>query len=241
MPTLWQTHTPTQCASEQQYLRGKQPELADFYRFRSNASNMNASRCTLIHSSDSMLCLFYYLKLKTCASIQSEMWFAHMLFILSFPLKIELKIALQRTPFTSGFQDKHPRHTMQAMGDSHLRYVLESENIVMCPVRFVHNNNCPGEGQQQLQTTDNSAHQRGCPTSTNPQRSVSSKNLVLGPRWVSTKRQKSRLTVGWRECQLMSAEYQVGVEWSPACKEVSPESEELPSLGAATKQSEWEN
>jgi hypothetical protein len=45
-------------------------------------------------------------------------------------------------------------------------------------------NDCPGEGQQQMLTTDPSFHQRERPTSTNAQMSDSNKNLVVSPRWV---------------------------------------------------------
>jgi hypothetical protein len=34
---------------------------------------------------------------------------------------------------------------------------------------------------------------------------------------------------------------EVGVRWSPACQEVSPEAEERPLLEAVTKQCDWEN
>jgi hypothetical protein len=48
---------------------------------------------------------------------------------------------------------------------------------------------CAGEDQQQLYTTGMSSHQRGRPTSANPQLSDSNKNLILGPRLVlDTKR-----------------------------------------------------
>jgi hypothetical protein len=45
-------------------------------------------------------------------------------------------------------------------------------------------NDRAGEAPKQLQTTDLSSRQRGCPTSTNPQLSDSNKILVMGPRWV---------------------------------------------------------
>jgi hypothetical protein len=45
-------------------------------------------------------------------------------------------------------------------------------------------NDCAGEGQQELQTTDPSSRQRGCSKSTNPQLSESNKDLVVSPKWV---------------------------------------------------------
>jgi hypothetical protein len=45
-------------------------------------------------------------------------------------------------------------------------------------------NDCAGECQQQLSTTDPSSRQRQRPISTNPQLSVSNKNLIVSPRWV---------------------------------------------------------
>jgi hypothetical protein len=41
-----------------------------------------------------------------------------------------------------------------------------------------------GKGQEQLQTTDPSSRQKGCPTSTNLQLSDRNKNLVLSPKRV---------------------------------------------------------
>jgi hypothetical protein len=35
------------------------------------------------------------------------------------------------------------------------------------------------------------------------------------------------------------SEYEVGVRWSPACKDVSPEAEEHSPLEAVTKQNDW--
>jgi hypothetical protein len=43
---------------------------------------------------------------------------------------------------------------------------------------------CVGKAQQQLSTTDQSSRQEGRPTLTNPQLSDSSRNMVMGPRWV---------------------------------------------------------
>jgi hypothetical protein len=45
-------------------------------------------------------------------------------------------------------------------------------------------NDCAGEGQQELLTTDPASRQRGRPKSTNPQLSASNKNLAVSPRWV---------------------------------------------------------
>jgi hypothetical protein len=64
----------------------------------------------------------------------------------------------------------------------------------MSPVGIGTVNDCAGEDQQQLQTTDPSSRQRVRPTSANPELSDSNKNLVLGPRWGLTPRQTGRLT-----------------------------------------------
>jgi hypothetical protein len=45
-------------------------------------------------------------------------------------------------------------------------------------------NDCAGEGQEQLKTTDPSSRQRERPISTNLQLSDSNKNLVVSPRRV---------------------------------------------------------
>jgi hypothetical protein len=45
-------------------------------------------------------------------------------------------------------------------------------------------NDCAGEDQQQLKTTDPSSRQRERPTSTNTQLSDSNKNLVVSLRYV---------------------------------------------------------
>jgi hypothetical protein len=45
-------------------------------------------------------------------------------------------------------------------------------------------NECAGEGEQQLQPTDPSSRQRQRPTSTSLQLSNSNKYLVVSPRWV---------------------------------------------------------
>jgi hypothetical protein len=68
--------------------------------------------------------------------------------------------------------------------------------MVMNPAGLGSENDCAGEGQQQLHTTDPSSGHRGRPTSTNPQLSDSNKNLVLGPKWDLTPRQTGRQTVG---------------------------------------------
>jgi hypothetical protein len=58
-------------------------------------------------------------------------------------------------------------------------------------------NDCAGERQQQLRTTDPSSRQRERHTSTNPQLSGSNKNLVVSPRYMCfISRQTGRLTVG---------------------------------------------
>jgi hypothetical protein len=66
-------------------------------------------------------------------------------------------------------------------------------------------NDCAGEGQQQLLTTDPSSRQTERPTSTNPQLSDSNKNLVIWPRWVLYSRQTGRPTFG-RNTRLDSQE-----------------------------------
>jgi hypothetical protein len=45
-------------------------------------------------------------------------------------------------------------------------------------------NDCVGDGQQHLETTDPSPRQRENPTSTNPQMSDLNKIMVVSPRWV---------------------------------------------------------
>jgi hypothetical protein len=57
-------------------------------------------------------------------------------------------------------------------------------------------NDCAGEGQQLLQTTDPSCRQRERPTSTNPQLSDSNKNLVVSPRWVLYSKTDWQTSVG---------------------------------------------
>jgi hypothetical protein len=52
--------------------------------------------------------------------------------------------------------------------------------MVTSPMGLGHENDCAGESQQQLYTTDPFSRQRERPTSTNPQLSESNKNLVLG-------------------------------------------------------------
>jgi hypothetical protein len=56
--------------------------------------------------------------------------------------------------------------------------------MVTSPTGLGPENDCAGEGQQQLQTTESSSRQREGPTSTNPQLSDSNKNLVVSPKWV---------------------------------------------------------
>jgi hypothetical protein len=45
-------------------------------------------------------------------------------------------------------------------------------------------NDCAGEVQQELYTTDPPSRQRERPKSTNPQLSDSNKSLVVSPRWL---------------------------------------------------------
>jgi hypothetical protein len=56
--------------------------------------------------------------------------------------------------------------------------------MVASPKGLGPDNDCAGEDQQQLQTTDPSSRQRERPTSTNPQLSDNNKDLVVSPRWV---------------------------------------------------------
>jgi hypothetical protein len=56
--------------------------------------------------------------------------------------------------------------------------------MVASPKGLVPENDCAGDGRQQLQTTDPSSLQRERPTSTNRQLSDSNKNLVVSPRLV---------------------------------------------------------
>jgi hypothetical protein len=56
--------------------------------------------------------------------------------------------------------------------------------MVASPTGLGPENDCAGENQQQLETTDPSSRQREHRTTANPQLSDSNKNLVLGPRWV---------------------------------------------------------
>jgi hypothetical protein len=56
--------------------------------------------------------------------------------------------------------------------------------MVMSSTGVELDNDCAGEGQQKLQTTDPFSRLRGQLTSTNPHLSDSNKNLVLGSRWV---------------------------------------------------------
>jgi hypothetical protein len=63
---------------------------------------------------------------------------------------------------------------------------LESETVKysLSPTGLGPENDCAGEAQQQLQTTDPSSCQRESPTSTNPQPSDSDKYPVVRLRWV---------------------------------------------------------
>jgi hypothetical protein len=56
--------------------------------------------------------------------------------------------------------------------------------MVASPTGLGRSNDCSGEGQQKLYTTDPSSRQRERPTSTNLQLSDSNKNLVVSPRWM---------------------------------------------------------
>jgi hypothetical protein len=56
--------------------------------------------------------------------------------------------------------------------------------MVASPTGLGPENDCAGEGQEQLQATDPSSRERGRPISTNPQLFDSNKNLVASPRWV---------------------------------------------------------
>jgi hypothetical protein len=56
--------------------------------------------------------------------------------------------------------------------------------MVASPNGIGPDNDCAGEAQQQLQTTDPSTRQRERPTSTNPQLSESNQDLVVSPKWV---------------------------------------------------------
>jgi hypothetical protein len=68
--------------------------------------------------------------------------------------------------------------------------------MVMSDAGLRSKNDCAGEGQWQLYTTDPSSCQRGRPTLTNLQLSDSNKNLALGPTWSLEPRQTDRQTVG---------------------------------------------
>jgi hypothetical protein len=56
--------------------------------------------------------------------------------------------------------------------------------MVASPKGLGPENNCAGEGQQQLQKTDPYSRQRERPISTNPQLSNSNRNLIISPGWV---------------------------------------------------------
>jgi hypothetical protein len=56
--------------------------------------------------------------------------------------------------------------------------------MVASPKGLEPENECAGDGQQQLQTTDPSSRQRERPTSTKPQLSEINQDLVVSPRWV---------------------------------------------------------
>jgi hypothetical protein len=68
--------------------------------------------------------------------------------------------------------------------------------MVASPKGLGPDDDCAGEGQQQLQTTDASSRQRERPTSTNPQLSASNQDLPQAPDWCFIQRQTGRLTVG---------------------------------------------
>jgi hypothetical protein len=52
------------------------------------------------------------------------------------------------------------------------------------PMGLEPENDCDGEGQQELLTTDPASRQRGRPKTTNPQLSDNNKDLVVSPKWV---------------------------------------------------------
>jgi hypothetical protein len=61
-------------------------------------------------------------------------------------------------------------------------------------------NDCAGEGQQQLQTTDSSFLHSGIHHMNDPQQSCNNINLVLGPSWVLvTRTGTDRLSFGCME------------------------------------------
>jgi hypothetical protein len=61
-------------------------------------------------------------------------------------------------------------------------------------------NDCAGEGQQQLQTTDPSSRQRERPKSTKQQLSDSNKNLVVGSGGVSVEIEPERVELKPLHC-----------------------------------------
>jgi hypothetical protein len=69
-------------------------------------------------------------------------------------------------------------------GDEKGSLESETENMVVSSTGLGPENDCAGEVQQQLYTTDSSSRQRERPTSRNPQLSDSNKNLVVSPGWV---------------------------------------------------------
>jgi hypothetical protein len=68
--------------------------------------------------------------------------------------------------------------------------------MVTSPTGLGPENDCAGESQKKLLTTDSSSRQKGRPTSVNPQLSASNKNLVVSPRRVLYSKTLFRLTVG---------------------------------------------
>jgi hypothetical protein len=79
-------------------------------------------------------------------------------------------------PCTWGYKYGDP--ALRSGGVSNLR----QKNVAVSIARLGFENDCAGEDQKQLQTTDPSCRQRGCRTSTKSQLSDSKKNLAMGPR-----------------------------------------------------------
>jgi hypothetical protein len=75
------------------------------------------------------------------------------------------------------------RHYRQA-------YPPTRDDMVMSPAGLGPENDCAGEDQKQLQTTDPSSRQKGRPTLTNPQMTETKVDGSLTPK------QTSRLTIG---------------------------------------------
>jgi hypothetical protein len=59
--------------------------------------------------------------------------------------------------------------------------------------------------------------------------------LAVASQFSSVRELETEGSTSWNQ----QSEYEVGVRWSRACEDVSPEAEERPQLEIASKQRDW--